>query len=118
MQLSDVANDDSKFFFLFKEIAIIGKFLPPKVPPERVAVENRVRVVFSVIGSALTVALFHAGWKIETNPGEEVYAIKDRKRLEPFQIFPKLVKKELSTDEWQQTCSKFGISDLTLGNIS
>jgi hypothetical protein len=49
-----------------------------------------------------------------TNPGEDVFLVRGDKKLAPFQIYRKLEKGDLSTEEWQKMCSEFGISNLEL----
>jgi heat shock protein HtpX len=75
---------------------------------------ERVNVLFSLIGAALTVVLSRCGWIIETAPGDAVTATLDGKVIMPFEVSDRLLRDELQAEEWVRTCREAGIAHVNL----
>lgn len=115
LKLWDAAQNYSG---LFDKIAVIGKILPPKVSSSQVPADQKLQVVANIIGFAFVIALYRNGWKINTSPGDDIHLTKAKKSIEPFEIFPKLAKRELLRDDWQKLCEKNGVSDISFESAS
>jgi len=99
---------------LFERLAAAGKILPPNVKPYQVPKDAQVQLINNVIGSALAYALRQNGWRIKTNPGEDLVFVKGEKEIRPFNIFLHLVLQESSKEQWQAFCEENNISAISL----
>jgi hypothetical protein len=75
---------------------------------------ERVNVLFSLMGAALTVLLSRCGWIIEAAPGNPVTATLDGEIITPFEVPGRLLRGELRADEWLRTCREAGIAHVNL----
>ena len=84
---------------------------------DRIAAPNqveRVNVLFSLIGAALTALLSRCGWLVETAPGDPVTATLDGEIIMPFEVPGRLLRDELRGEEWLRTCREAGIALVNL----
>jgi heat shock protein HtpX len=85
---------------------------------DRIAAPNqgveRVNVLFSLVGAALTVLLSRCGWIIEAAPGDPVTATVDGEIIMPFEVPGRLLRGELRAEEWLRTCREAGIAHVNL----
>ncbi len=109
--LPQIAAQNADFFY---KLCATENILPPNVSVSQVSAEDRHRIVGSILGRALAVALHRAGWAIQTGPGEGVFLVNGDKKLEPFPVYENLANRDLSADAWRKTCADLGISDLKL----
>jgi hypothetical protein len=75
---------------------------------------ERVNVLFSLIGAALTVLLARCGWLVEAAPGDPVTATLDGEIIMPFEVPGRLLRDELRADEWLRTCREARIAHVNL----
>jgi hypothetical protein len=99
---------------LFSRIAAAGKFLPGNVTPAQVPHDQQHQIINSVIGAALASALRKNGWKIKTNPGEDLVFVKGSKELRPFNFWGHLLTDKPSREQWQTFCEENQISNMSL----
>lgn len=99
---------------LFEKIAAAGKFLPSNVKPSQVPQDAQLQMINNVIGSALAYALRKNGWKIQTNPGEDLIFVKDNQELRPFNFIPQLTSNKPSLEKWREFCESHDISQVHL----
>ncbi len=62
------------------------------------------------VGSALA----RLGWTVETRPGLPIELLNGTERLEPRAVIADLVKGELSSESWQATCERLGLTGILL----
>lgn len=111
VDVPEVAANNTDFF---GHLCAAGDILPPEISADQVSDEDRHRIVGSILGRALAVTSHRAGWTIQSGPGEGAFLVYGGKRLDLFQVYFSLVTKDLSTEDWLQTCADLGITDRKL----
>ena len=111
-QIPQAAREVERWFTL---VARAGKLLPPGITVQQVTRDNQIQIVNNAVGAGLIVTLQEQGWQAVNTPGENILLRKDGRHFEPFSIFYRLARTELSADEWKRHCEEFGISEVPLG---
>ncbi len=82
---------------------------------EDVAPAERQKQATAILSMAFAVALNGKGWKVHALPGDDVVFEYNGFRIKPFEVVPKLVSGELTSEAWNQLCVTYEIADLDLG---
>ncbi len=65
-----------------------------------------------VLGIAVALTLYRAGWQVEAPPGMEVAVVSSGGRqLVPFTAAAQLVSGDISPDRWREACARLGIGE-------
>lgn len=96
-------NDGGKYGEKLKELE-----------PDVSSSEELMGLLYSIIGSALALALHKKGWRFDTGPGLPIVLKVNNKEINAFDILPRLVSGDLPADEWLKNTSEAGILTVDL----
>ena len=101
---------------LGQRAAQLSETLGAKLLPEWEVAAAEVRQLRGnwALGSALAVALSHAGWATDAQPGEPVMLRGPAGTLDPFKAVQVLVKGEMSAEGWTRECERLGITGIEM----
>jgi hypothetical protein len=74
-------------------------------------------VADDVIGAALAVVLFQAGFKVESHPARHPALVGPRGHIEPFGLREQPARAPAQPEAWRAFCAHIGIADVDLGSI-
>jgi hypothetical protein len=77
--------------------------------------ERRRQAALDVLSSGLALALYEAGWKVESLPGHPVELSLGAERIEPSGLLTALAAGDLSGSAWHARSESLGIAALSLG---
>ncbi len=92
----------------------IPNLLAPAILKQVQANHEQAEIAFNLIPTALVLALHREGWSISTPLGAPVVAQLHGRTLEPFTLFGKLQKKQISISGLLEEFQGAGIEDLML----
>jgi hypothetical protein len=73
----------------------------------------------SIIGSAISTALFKAGWDLDAGLGKPIDFNNGPHPIQPFEKLAQLLDRSLEEEDWVAQINAAGLSNLLLGhNIS
>ncbi len=84
------------------------------VPAGLTAVQMRTFLMNSELSQLLGHALVQDGWEPRTKPGESVILFKNDKSFAAFDLTSKLLKEEISVNDWRKACVNAGIEKLAI----
>jgi heat shock protein HtpX len=98
---------------LLQDRSALAKSLTGEENPTTCEDERDALLAF-LLAAATVVTLEQGGWRICALPGKEVTTSLGERRFTPFEKVRRLVRGEISPEEWQGICAEAGVGEVRL----